>query len=101
MNKKKLSVLLVIMLIITTVFTSPIMAKDKDDNQKEIKNVIVMVGDGMGVGQLEVARLFEHGKVGNLFMQTLPNVALMQTYSADNMVTDSAAAGMAAKDRHH
>lgn len=95
MNKKKISMLLVIMLIITTVFTSPIMAKDKTEGQREIKNVIVMVGDGMGVGQLEVARLFEHGRVGKLFMQTLPNVALMQTYSADNMVTDSAAAGTA------
>jgi alkaline phosphatase len=59
------------------------------------KNVIVMVGDGMGLGQMEVARLFEHGKEGELFMETLPNVALSRTYSADNMVTDSAAAGTA------
>ncbi|WP_237563731.1 alkaline phosphatase [Halalkalibacter okhensis] len=59
------------------------------------KNVIVMIGDGMGLGQMEIARLFEHGKEGELFMETLPNVALSRTYSANNMVTDSAAAGTA------
>ncbi len=59
------------------------------------KNVIVMIGDGMGMGQMEIARLFEHGKEGELFMETLPHVALSRTYSADNIVTDSAAAGTA------
>ncbi len=59
------------------------------------KNIIVLIGDGLGMGQMEVARLFEHGKEGRLFMQTMPHVALSQTYSADNIVTDSAAAGTA------
>lgn len=76
----------------------------ENDNLFEIKNVaggrkprniIVLIGDGMGFGQLEVARLFEHGKEGRLFMQSLPHVALSQTFSANNMVTDSAAAGTA------
>jgi len=49
----------------------------------------------MGLGQMEIARLFEYGKEGKLYMQTLPNVALMQTYSADNFATDSAAAATA------
>lgn len=62
---------------------------------KPVKNVIVMIGDGMGLGQMEIARLFEYGKEGRLFMQSLPNVGLLQTYSADNFVTDSAAAGTA------
>ncbi|WP_176560341.1 alkaline phosphatase [Brevibacillus dissolubilis] len=59
------------------------------------KNVIFMVGDGMGIGQMEVARLMEHGKEGQLYMQTLPHVAFVQTYSANNIVTDSAAAATA------
>jgi len=62
---------------------------------KKPRNIIVLIGDGMGMGQMEVARLFEHGKEGRLFMQGLPHVALSQTYSADNTVTDSAAAGTA------
>ena len=64
-------------------------------SQKPPKNVIVLVGDGMGIGQLEVARLMEHGKEGRLFMESLENVALMHTYSANNTVTDSGAAGTA------
>ncbi|GAM16715.1 alkaline phosphatase [Mesobacillus selenatarsenatis] len=64
-------------------------------SQKPPKNVIVMVGDGMGIGQLEVARLMEYGKEGRLNMESLENVALMHTYSADNTVTDSGAAGTA------
>ena len=64
-------------------------------SQKPPKNVIVMVGDGMGIGQLEVARLMEYGKDGRLNMESLDNVALMHTYSANNTVTDSAAAGTA------
>ncbi|SEM71162.1 alkaline phosphatase [Mesobacillus persicus] len=63
--------------------------------QKAPKNVIVMVGDGMGLGQMEVARLLEYGKTGELHMEQLDNVALLKTYSADNFVTDSGAAGTA------
>ncbi|MBU9721476.1 alkaline phosphatase [Bacillus alkalicola] len=74
---------------------APAGEEQADTNSTTPKNVIVMIGDGMGVGQMEVARLFEHGKNGELFMETLPNVALSRTYSADNMVTDSAAAGTA------
>ncbi|MDV2684365.1 alkaline phosphatase [Alkalihalophilus lindianensis] len=59
------------------------------------KNVIVMVGDGMGLGQMEVARLLEYGKEGELHMESLEHTALLRTYSANNWVTDSAAAGTA------
>ncbi|WP_309484807.1 alkaline phosphatase [Bacillus aquiflavi] len=61
--------------------------------EPKVKNVIMMLGDGMGVGQLEIARLLEHGKEGSLFIETLPHVALMRTYSNNNFVTDSAAGG--------
>jgi len=59
------------------------------------KNVILMVGDGLGAGQLEIARLLEYGKNGSLHMEEMENVALMRTYSNNNIVTDSAAAGTA------
>ena len=59
------------------------------------KNVIVFIGDGMGLGQIEIARHMEYGKEGTLFIESLPNVALVRTYSANNQVTDSAAAGTA------
>ncbi len=59
------------------------------------KNVIVMIGDGLGLGQMEVARHLEYGKNGRLFIESLPHVALVRTHSADKQVTDSAAAGTA------
>ncbi|PKG25690.1 alkaline phosphatase [Niallia nealsonii] len=59
------------------------------------KNIILLIGDGMGLGQMEVARLFEYGKQGRLYIETLPYTALVHTYSANNRVTDSAAGGTA------
>jgi alkaline phosphatase len=59
------------------------------------RNVILMIGDGMGVGQIEIAREMEYGKNGRLFLETLPYTALVHTHSANNLVTDSAAGGTA------
>ncbi|MBU8879343.1 alkaline phosphatase [Bacillus sp. FJAT-29790] len=67
----------------------------KEEVRARPKNVILMIGDGMGVGQIEVARQMEYGKDGRLFLESLPNVALIHTYSANNAVTDSAAGGTA------
>ncbi|WP_019616891.1 alkaline phosphatase [Psychromonas ossibalaenae] len=63
--------------------------------QPQAKNVILLIGDGMGFGQLEMARLLEYGTEGSLNMQKMENFAAVTTYSADNVVTDSAAAGTA------
>ncbi|MBB6449942.1 alkaline phosphatase [Geomicrobium halophilum] len=68
---------------------------DSDSTAEQPKNVIMMIGDGLGLGQMEIARLLEYGKEGNLHMESLDHAALMRTYSADNWVTDSAAAGTA------
>ncbi|MDE2444842.1 MAG: alkaline phosphatase [Alphaproteobacteria bacterium] len=60
------------------------------------KNIILMVGDGMGVTTTTAARIYEGQKRGvdgvsnNLTMDSLPNLALSRTYSADSQVTDSA-----------
>ena len=58
-------------------------------------NIILLIGDGMGMGQIEVARQFEYGKEGKLNMERMDHTALMRTYSAGSMVTDSAAGGSA------
>ncbi|MEH7345483.1 alkaline phosphatase [Bacillus sp. JJ1532] len=59
------------------------------------KNVIFLIGDGMGIGQIEVARQMEYGKEGRLFLESLPFVSLVHTSSYNNAVTDSAAGGTA------
>ncbi|WP_027339849.1 alkaline phosphatase [Halonatronum saccharophilum] len=67
----------------------------QEQEEAKPKNVIVLIADGMGTGHMEVARLFEYGREGKLFMETLPYVALARTYSASHNVTDSGAAGTA------
>ncbi|MBB5174053.1 alkaline phosphatase [Texcoconibacillus texcoconensis] len=59
------------------------------------KNVIMMIGDGMAAGQMEVARLLEHGMEGELHMAELTDAAWMNTFSNDHWATDSAAGGTA------
>lgn len=59
------------------------------------KNVILMIGDGMGVAQISLARLSLGASSQPLFMDTLPYAAFVNTQSANAVVTDSAAAGTA------
>lgn len=61
------------------------------------KNVILFVGDGMGVSTVTAARILEgqlrHGRSGeenSLSFERLPYVALSKTYSANQQTSDSA-----------
>ncbi len=54
-------------------------------------NVILMIGDGMGVAHVTAARV----AAGTLEMGRLPVGGLETTWSADHFVTDSAASGTA------
>ncbi|MGI6459293.1 MAG: alkaline phosphatase [Candidatus Hydrogenedentales bacterium] len=55
------------------------------------KNVIVMIGDGMSIGQVTAARVVK----GSLELERCPVGGFSATHSADKMVTDSAAGGTA------
>lgn len=59
---------------------------------REVRNVIFIVGDGMGLAQ--VAALGTAGPDTNAFT-VFPHTALVTTHSANNRVTDSAAGGTA------
>ncbi len=69
----------------------------KDIRVAAPRNVILMIGDGMGFEHVRAARLFAFGPKGKLTMETLPVHGRMSTYPADgpDAVTDSAAAGTA------
>lgn len=60
------------------------------------KNVILFVGDGMSVGTITAARIFEgqrRGMMGeeySLAMESLPHAALAKTYNTDMQIPDSA-----------
>lgn len=59
------------------------------------KNIVFIIGDGMGLGSLTMASLHAHGKPYSLAMQSLPVSGLCTTHSGSSPVTDSAASGTA------
>jgi alkaline phosphatase len=65
-------------------------------NVNTAKNVILFIGDGMGITTVTAARIFDgqsKGMLGEenvLPFETFPNVALIKTYAVNQMVADSA-----------
>lgn len=62
-----------------------------DGVEKAVKNVIFMIGDGMGLAQICVADAINEG----LSVLKLKHIGLQQTQAEDSYTTDSAAAGSA------
>lgn len=63
--------------------------------QTGAKNVILFIGDGMGPEQIKAAGMYANGGPNSLCFESFPYKSTMTTYSADNPVTDSAAAATA------
>jgi len=59
------------------------------------KNVIVLIGDGMGPEQVKAAGIYLNGAAGTLNFESFPGQAELITAAANSSVTDSAAAGTA------
>ncbi len=59
------------------------------------KNIILIIGDGMGQGAVKYAGLYAHGVPQSLVMEQLPVRGMAYTFSANSPVTDSAASGTA------
>ena len=70
-------------------------------NVSTAKNVILFIGDGMGVTTVTAARIFDgqsKGMLGEenvLPFETFPNIALIKTYTTNQMVADSAGSASA------
>lgn len=64
-------------------------------NEKKVKNVILMIGDGTGLAQIASGQLAIVGPDGLLHMQTMPVTGIVKTHSSDNLITDSAAGATA------
>lgn len=71
-------------------------AKRLHPDMRRAKNVILFVGDGMGVSTVTAARILdgqlreEDGEKNVLAMEELPYLALSKTYSANQQTSDSA-----------
>lgn len=61
--------------------------------EPQVRSVILMIGDGMGVAQ--VTHLIIENNLQPVNMERAEAVGLVRTFSANNRVTDSAAAGTA------
>jgi alkaline phosphatase len=57
---------------------------------RHARNVIVFIGDGMGISTIAATRIFSVGVDGNLVMDQLPHAALSRTADADHITPDSA-----------
>lgn len=70
-------------------------------NTNKAKNVILFIGDGMGVSTVTAARIYkgqlrgQHGEESILEFEKFPNVGLSKTYLCDRQVADSAATATA------
>jgi len=61
----------------------------------KVKNVIFFIGDGMGLESVDLSRIIIVGKDEYFTFETAPYVGIAKTFSANTLVTDSAAAGTA------
>src|SRR5271165_1916565 len=59
------------------------------------KNVILFIGDGAGVSSLNAASIYGYGRAQALYVQSMPHMALADTSTAKEWVTDAAAAATA------
>lgn len=85
-NFKQLSVAFVLVLLLSF----PALAETP-----QVKNVIMLIGDGMGVSHITAARIGADSPDVDLNLDTFKTIGLAKTHSASSLVTDSAAAGTA------
>lgn len=66
--------------------------KKKFDKKSKVKNIIFLIGDGMGTSQVYAGLI---ANKGNLYLRTMPVSGFSKTNSSDNLITDSAAGATA------
>ena len=70
-------------------------------NTNTARNVILFIGDGMGISTITATRIFdgqskgESGEENILSFERFPHVALIKTYNTNQQVSDSAGTGTA------
>ncbi len=62
---------------------------------EQVRNIILLIGDGMSISTVSNARIHGAGVAGELHMDRMPIGGFVRTCSADNLITDSAAASSA------
>jgi alkaline phosphatase len=81
--------------LLLTSAAMPALAEDAPAEPRA-KNVILFIGDGMGISTITAARIYdgqkrgETGEENTLSFEKFPNVALVKTYNTNAQVPDSA-----------
>lgn len=57
------------------------------------RNLVLLLGDGMGIGTVSTVSALLHGPSGGLLLESAPVTGLVRTAAANNLATDSAASG--------
>ena len=60
-----------------------------------VRNVILFVGDGMGINQITASRIKLLGPDARLHMERMPVTGFITTHCEDSLITDSGASGSA------
>ncbi len=69
---------------------------DESGYSTRARNVVLFIGDGMGIATVTAARIYDgqsrglDGESHSLAFETFPNVALVKTYNTNQQVPDSA-----------
>lgn len=103
LKKFSISLFFIIILIHSSLLFNSFYFKSKKVIRKDLKyssnpvgkSIILMIGDGMGFEYLKLARWVEIGKSNQFSVENLPLHLNVTTFSADNLITDSAAAATA------
>ena len=64
----------------------------KEITEPEVRNIIFLIGDGMGVSQIYAGLTVNHG---HLALEKCKHIGFIKTYSSNSYITDSAAGGTA------
>lgn len=76
-------------------------ARAAGEPRGQAKNVIIFIGDGMGISTITAGRIYAgqarglDGESYRLAMETMPHLALSKTYANDSQVSDSASTATA------
>jgi alkaline phosphatase len=90
---------LIAALLLASTAATPALAKERRARPPEeprAKNVILFIGDGMGISTITAARIYdgqkrgETGEENQLSFERFPHVALVKTYNTNAQVPDSA-----------
>ncbi len=88
----------IVFILLAVLMAVPSGAKDKTPKNEKVKNVILIIGDGMGLGA--TASWMVDRNFGPTCFDRAQYAAVVKTYSANSKTTDSAAAATAIATGH-